>query len=144
VADLLNSVEREGEPIRAAVTLAVCYGLRRSEICGLRWKDIDFEAGTLYVRNTKTQNGALVIEGEHTKTDKSRRVIFLIDSTVPYLKQLKQKQEADGLTLDKVCVWPDGREVRPDYVTRRTRQIMSKYNLEKIGFMTCAIRRLRS
>ena len=34
--------------------------------------------------------------------------------------------------LDKVCVWPDGRAVRPDYITARTRRIMEKYGLEHI------------
>ena len=87
VATLLAAVEKEGEPIRAAITLAVCYGLRREEVCGLRWQDIDFDASKLCVRNTVTQNGALKIEAERTKTQKSRRTIPLMESTVPYLRE---------------------------------------------------------
>lgn len=132
VSALLSAVEQEGEPIRSAVTLAVCYGLRREEICGLRWKDIDFDAGELFIRNTVTQNGALRIEAERTKSDKSRRVIDLIESTVPYLVSLKEAQMRSGLVLDKVCVWPDGREVRPDYITSKTRKVMKEYGLERI------------
>ncbi len=132
VADLLKAVDAEGEPIRAAVTLAVCYGLRRSEICGLRWSDIDFDDGKLYVKNTIVQNGTLKIEVERTKTAKSRRTIDLIESTVPYLMELKQRQLQSGIRLDKVCVWPDGKEVRPDYITRATKKIMEKYGLEHI------------
>lgn len=132
VAELLEAVETEGEPIRAAVTLAVCYGLRRSEICGLRWSDIDFDAGKLYVRNTIVQNGTLKIEAERTKTAKSRRTIDLIASTVPYLTRLKQRQVQSGIQLDKVCVWPDGKEVRPDYITHATKKVMAKYGLEHI------------
>lgn len=132
VADLLEAAKTEGEPIHAAVTLAVCYGLRRSEICGLRWADIDFDSGKLYVRNTVVQNGTLRIEAERTKTAKSRRTIDLIESTVPYLIQLKQMQVRGGVQLDKVCVWPDGKEVRPDYITSATRKLMEKYGLEHI------------
>lgn len=132
VAALLEAVEREGEPIRAGVTLAVCYGLRRSELLGLRWKDIDFGAKTLSVRNTVTKYRDSVVESEQTKTKRSYRTIDLIESTTPYLLHLKQTQERDGLTLDKVCVWPDGRAVRPDYITARTRRIMEKYGLEHI------------
>ncbi|MDE7242905.1 MAG: site-specific integrase [Oscillospiraceae bacterium] len=128
----MDAVAQEGEPIRAAVTLAVCYGLRREEICGLRWRDIDFEAKKLYVRNTVTQNGVLKIEAERTKTEKSRRVIDLIDSTIPYLVSLKQTQQRQGIALNKVCVWPDGREVQPNYITHRTKRIMEKYGLERI------------
>lgn len=50
VARLLEGATAEGEPIHSAIVLAVIYGLRRSEICGLRWKDVDFDAGCLYVR----------------------------------------------------------------------------------------------
>lgn len=132
VAALLEAVELEGEPIRAGVMLAVCYGLRRSELLGLRWKDIDFEARTLSVRNTVTKYRDLVVEAEQTKTKKSHRTIDLIESTIPYLLQLKQTQERNGLVLDKVCIWPDGRAVRPDYITSRTRRIMEKYGLEHI------------
>lgn len=124
VSDLLAAVEKEGEPIRAAVMLAVCYGLRREEVCGLRWQDIDFSDNKLYVRNTVTQNGALKIEAERTKTQKSRRTIPLIESTVPYLKQLKRIQERHGLDLDKVVAWLDGRSVRPDYISSKTRRVM--------------------
>lgn len=77
VASLLAAVAQEGEPIRAAITLAVCYGLRREEVCGLRWQDIDFVNGKLYVRNTVTQNGTLKIEGERTKTQKRAAERFL-------------------------------------------------------------------
>lgn len=129
---LLEAAEEEGEPIHAAIVLAACYGLRRSEVCGLRWQDIDFENGNMYIRNTVTQNGELKIESEQTKTKKSRRTIALLQSTVPYLLELRDKHIATGRPLDKVCVWPDGREVRPDYVTYRTGKVMVKYGLEKI------------
>ena len=42
VARLLEGAEAEGEPMHCAIILAVVYGLRRSEICGLRWQDIVF------------------------------------------------------------------------------------------------------
>ena len=132
VAGLLEASETEEAPIHAAVTMAVCYGLRRSEICGLRWADIDFDSGKLYVRNTVVQNVTLKIEAERTKTAKRRRTIDLIGSTVPYLLRLKQMQARSGVQLDKVCVWPDGKEVRPDYITHATRKLMEKYGLEHI------------
>jgi integrase len=40
------------EPLRSAVILGLFYGLRRSEVCGLRWGDIDFEDKTMMIRNT--------------------------------------------------------------------------------------------
>lgn len=131
---LLNKAKEAGEPIRAAITLAVCYGMRRSEVLGLRWKDIDFERETLTVCNTVVQNGELRIEEERTKTAKSHRSIGLLPMTIPYLKELREKQAAAKLKTDKVVAWMDGQEVRPDFIYRKTRQLMKKCGLPVIRF----------
>ena len=98
----------------------------------MRWDDIDVEARTRCVRNTVTKYRDLAIEAEQTKTEKSQRTIDLIESTIPYLLALEQTQKRNGLVLDKVCAWPDGRAVRPDYITARTSRIMEKHGLEHI------------
>lgn len=131
---LLNKAKEAGEPIRAAITLAVCYGMRRSEVLGLRWKDIDFERETLTVCNTVVQNGELRIEEERTKTAKSHRSIGLLPMTIPYLKELREKQAAAKLKTDKVVAWMDGQEVRPDFIYRKTQQLMKKCGLPVIRF----------
>lgn len=81
-----------------------------------------------------TENGDLLIESEQTKTAKSRRTIFLIPSTVPYLKGLKAAQGQSGLVLDKVCVHSDGRRVRAEYLRDRLRGIMARSGLPPIRF----------
>lgn len=134
VEKLLSAAKAAGEPIRAAVTLAVCYGLRRSEVVGLRWKDIDFEGNSLTVSNTVVQNGELKIEAELTKTKAGNRSIALLPVTIPYLKELKEKQEAAKLKTDKVVAWMDGQEVRPDFISRKTGQLMKKCGLPVIRF----------
>ncbi len=134
VKQLLSAAREEGEPIAAAVMLAACYGLRRSEIIGLRWKDIDFKKETLTISNTVVQNGDLRIEEEKTKTVKSHRSIVLLPVTIPYLKELRKKQEDAGINTDKVVAWLDGQTVRPDYISRKTKQIMEKAGLPVIRF----------
>ena len=131
---LLKAAKEAGEPIRAALTLAVCYGLRRSEVIGLRWKDIDFDRNTLTVSNTIVQNGELKIESEQTKTKKSHRSIALIPVTVPYLKELHKQQLEAKLKTDKVVAWLDGQEVRPDFISRKTGQLMQHAGLPVIRF----------
>lgn len=132
VARLLSAAAQEGEPIYSAIVFAVCYGLRRSEICGLIWEDIDFEHNTLNVRHTKTKFGSLIIDAEQVKSDASRRTIDLMESTIPYLRSLKKTQEQHGLISGKVCIWPDGSEVDPDYITRKSSYLMKKTGLEHI------------
>lgn len=134
VESLLKQAKAEGEPIYSAVVLAVCYGLRRSEVCGLRWSDIDFNENILVVSNTVVQCNGIPIEKEKTKTTKSHRVISLLPDTIPYFKALKKKQEDSGLILGKVCVWPNGEAVRPDFVGKKTKQLMKKCGLSEIRF----------
>lgn len=134
VSILLDGARKAGEPICAAITLAVCYGLRRSEAVGLRWKDIDFDANTLTISNTVTQNGKLRIEAEDTKTSKSHRTIALIPATVSYFEDLKKRQANAGLELDKVCAWQNGSAVRPDYIYKKSKDVMKKAGLKEIRF----------
>ena len=61
-------------------------------------------------------------------------MISLLNSTVPYLLQLRKTQEEAGLTLDKVCVWPDGRRVRPDFISSKFNKILKKAGLPHIRF----------
>lgn len=134
VASLLNASKEYGEPIRVAMVLGVCYGLRRSEVCGLRWKDIDLENETLTVTNTVVSNGELWIEAEDTKTNSSYRMLYLCQMTISYLKALKQSQEKAGIELDKVCVFPNGERVRPDYISSKTKKVMQRAGLRVIRF----------
>lgn len=130
----------KGDVLEPAVILGLCYGLRKSEALGLRWSDIDFEAGTLTVQNTVTRMKTL-IEHEQTKSAASKRVLCLMPDTVTYLKQLRQQQEGnqqflgEGYTVsDHICVWPDGRPVSPDYVSQHFKRVLVKNDLQVIRY----------
>ena len=129
---LLRSAEEEPEPTRAAVILAVVYGLRRSEICGLRWQDIDFDAKVMHIRNTVTEFGNQIMEAETTKTKASRRNIWLVDETVTYFQKLQQQRQEKGIASDKVCCNPDGSAVRPKYATRAVQDLLIKCGIGKV------------
>ena len=128
------------EPLRSAVILGLFYGLRRSEVCGLRWRDIDFDVGTLKVCNTVVKTTTL-IEHEKTKSRASKRTMLLIPETIPYLRELRETQ-AENKRLcgnsyvvgEHVCVWQDGRLVSPDYVSKGFRSFLRKNDLPLIRF----------
>lgn len=129
-AKLLNLAEMAGEPMRAAITLALCYGLRREEVCGLRWIDIDFRKEVMHIRHTVTQNGTVLLDDDHTKTTKSNRIISLIQSTIPYLKSLREEQSNSGIPLDKVVAWPDGHTLRPDSITSMFKKLLKNNGMD--------------
>ena len=73
-------------------------GLRRGELCGLRWSDIDMEAGTITITNTRTSAGGKTVEGD-TKTAAGRRVLPLPARVVTALRAARKRQMAERLVL---------------------------------------------
>ena len=76
--------------IKTALTIALFTGLRRGELCGLEWQDIDIENLTIHVRRTSQYISGHGVMELPTKNDSSNRDItvssFLIDIIVEYRK----------------------------------------------------------
>ena len=111
----------EPTPFAAALHLAIYTGLRRSELCGLRWSDIDLELGTLRVVRTLIKLPRTGVAFKEPKTDKSRRQIALSHSTVVMLAHEKERQRLEREDLEiivsddvPVLSWPDGSPIMPD------------------------------
>lgn len=146
VAQLLSLTQQE--PIAVPIFLASFYGLRRSEILGLRWSAIDFDNGWLHIETTvvKEKEGdriVTVIRDNTTKTDYSKRSLPLCQYTYQYLwnlhqRQLEQQQICGGCYdtryLDFVCVDAMGTLLQPDHVSQKFQQILVKYGLRRIRF----------
>ena len=132
VADVLKALEKLDEPLKTAITLALVFGLRREEICGLRWEDIDFENNILSVRNTVTEYAGKVYRDGDTKTRSSRRDLYIPEVTAEYLKQLQEKQGHSGIDTGKVCAWSDGKEVKPAYITRASMRFLKACGYEGV------------
>lgn len=132
VTTLLDKLAEQQEPTRAAVVLALMYGLRRSEICGLRWEDVDFENKQIHIRNTVTEYRGTFYEVEATKTKASCRDLCFIPGTEDYFLELLNKQKRSGSYTGKVCAHTDGRLVRPEYVTRSCERFLQSCGYDGI------------
>ncbi len=93
VEQLLAAVS--GDRLAHAWELALC-GLRRGEIAGLRWSDIDLKAKTLKIENNRVSAGGRTTENE-PKSKTSRRELPLPDRLVSVLKTAKALQAAECL-----------------------------------------------
>lgn len=85
--------------------LALMTGMRRGEILGLKWEDIDFESGTLSVRRTLSRGKGGTWELGQPKTAAGRRSIALPDDCVAALSRHRARQAEKRLRLGPI--WED-------------------------------------
>jgi integrase len=92
-----------GDRLAALWTLALHTGLRRGELAGLRWKDVDVEGGTLTVAQQRTNaNHEIVVS---TPKGKSQRQLLLAPATVAVLRLHRAVQLRERLALGEA--WTD-------------------------------------
>jgi integrase len=124
------------EPIYMAVLLAIHTGMRRGEICALRWRDIDLKKGVIYVQNNLQKvNGKLELVSPKTK--KSQRTIVLIRATIKELKKYKKMQKKSkviSISNDFLFVWPDGTLIYPSYFTDKFKELVKRHSFPEIRF----------
>jgi integrase len=93
----------EGRRTEALFITILALGLRRGEVLGLQWSDVDLESAVLTVNRTLQRQGGKLVFGS-TKTPKSRRPINLPDQLVTVLKAHKAQQAEERLKSD---TWQD-------------------------------------
>ena len=119
----------EDNRLEVVVKLAMYLGLRREEICGLKWSNVDFENKIITIKDARTMTGSQIIEKD-TKNDSSTRKEFVADELLDTLKKEKAKQEKNRKFLgnayidtDLVIVMEDGKPYRPNYIS----ELFTKY-----------------
>jgi integrase len=127
-----------GDRLEALWTLLLTTGLRRGEALGLRWDDIDFDAGRLAIRRTLVSVGYQVRWSE-PKTAASRRVVALDVGTVTALRAHRARQLEERLAigrgyLDDGLVFADvaGETLHPDGVTQRFDRLVRDAGVRRI------------
>ena len=123
------------------IYLAIMTGLRRSELLGLRWQDIDFGKNTLTVNQTvlRVKGGSII--SPTTKNKTSRRTITLDANTIAKLKKYRvefNKQALQNHELrkyDLIFVQPDGNPHNPSWTAHLIRKYIPLAQLSpKITF----------
>ena len=84
----------EGSWLELIVRLAACLGLRREEICGLRWDSVDFELQRIHIREARTTAGGTIVHKE-TKNRSSTRVLYMNPELAALLRR-EQLRQADN------------------------------------------------
>ena len=137
----------KSDSLHLVILLTAFYGLRRSEVLGLKWSAIDFVNKTITIKHTIVEvkiNGKNKILGkDRTKTKSSHRTLPLTDEIIIALENAKKQQKYYKRKFKKsyntkyeeyVCLKPDGSLIKPDYVTRHFPLLLKNSGLRHIRF----------
>ena len=156
-ADELSKVIEltKGTQLEVPVLMGGFYGLRRSEIVGLRWSAFDFENDVFYINHTVTTpriDGKLkIVAKDRAKTKSSLRALPLDAGVKKRLLEIKERQEAYQRKFKRsyskewagyVMVDELGGLILPNYITSAFKHLLKKNELREIRFHdlrhTCA------
>ncbi len=117
-------------PYYAVIALGLATGLRRGELLGLQWGDIEFERSTLHVVRSLAHVPNGQTRAQQVKTESSRRIVALSPNAVLLLRAHREQVEAvqakAGGQLkakDFVFSHPTGKPFPPDTVSKAFRRI---------------------
>ncbi len=130
--------EVEGQALELPVKLACCLGLRRSEILGLRWRDVDLQTGLLSIRRVRTTVGYRIIE-KAPKTSDSRRTLAIgaLDDLMALLRRLEASRSLAGVPCgpeDFLVLDGLDRPWHPDLMSHSLAALLTARALDPITF----------
>jgi integrase len=141
---LLQGVE--GGPFYVPILLAVLTGMRRGEILGLHWEDVDLEAGRLQVAHslgqvsarTRPEGDLVFVQGPKTS---KKRLVTLGPLLIMELRRHRGQQAQRRLDLGPeyhheglVCPREDGRPATPNIFSRDFGRLVGKLGIPDVTF----------
>lgn len=124
--------------LRVGVFLAGYLGLRREEICGLRWDCVNFQNHQITIKHARTSAGSKLVE-KAPKNKSSERILFcppelesVLQEEFTYQKKVRDIRVSDLAQEGYVVCWSDGEPVRPNYLSDRFSKLVRDNGLPRL------------
>ena len=137
----------KGDPLELPINVAAYYGLRRSEVVGLKWDAVDFEAKTITIGHKvlelRVDGKAKMIKQDRLKTASSHRTLPLVPHIETMLLKVRKQQEEDRAVCKKsyskdgegyICRQRTGELLHPNYITQHFKILLRNKGLRVIRF----------
>ena len=131
----------EGKHFYPLLRTAAFTGMRRSELLGLKWRDVDLDQAVIRVRRVRYKDGYEMIEEERTKSKRGRRVIDIDPVTVRVLDRWAEVQDRERQAwalawqdTGAVFTAEDGKAFHADRVAQAFERFVKAAPLPKIRF----------
>lgn len=141
VEKLIEVLQNESIKYQALIMLAIDSGIRRGELTGLTWEDIDFENCTIDINKTTQYVAGVGTFEKGTKSETSNRKIYITNTTVQLLKKYRQEQLENKMLLGskwgnskRVFTTNEGYDMHPNTPSKILDIVIKKYNLKRINF----------
>ena len=138
--ELLACLEREPLQYRAIINLFLYSGMRRGELCGLEWDDIDFDQNIIDINKSSLYLPEKGIFEDETKNFSSHRVIKLPAPIMDLLAEHKKEQNLARLGLvdrwvisNKLFTQWDGKPIHPDTITAWFTKFIKRNSLTPVS-----------
>lgn len=130
----------DGQRLAPAFVVTAHTGMRRGEVAGLRWADVDFEKRLIHIRQ------AIVVveyalEFTDLKSDNGERTIDVNDDVIRALQACRRRQAEERLLLgsgyedrDLVFARPDGTPTHPELISETFDRVVTRSDLPRIRF----------
>ena len=130
----------EGNILELAMKLAGSLGMRREEICGLKWENVDLQRHLVLIREARTAYGATIVQKE-TKNRSSVRTLYLPDEVYLLLEQEQARQQQERCLqsptynpTDHVILDAKGVPYSPNALSLAFTRFVKKNDLPRLTF----------
>lgn len=136
----LKGLSEECLKYRVIFSILIYTGLRRGELLGLEWSDINFEKKTMSISRTSVKIRSKGIITDTTKNEYSIREISISDELIELLKEYyKEQQELKSklgdlwVDTNRICIKDDGRPMGVGTPYGILQKLINKYNLPQVS-----------
>jgi integrase len=138
INEFLNAIKNER--LYPLYVVTATYGLRKSEVLGIKWDSIDFTNNMLTIKHTRVE-GREVVEKDKTKNQSSYRSFPLSEDMVDLFICLKNDERTNKklfgneyIKNDYVFKMENGEPYRPNYISKKHSKILNQYGFKHIRF----------
>ncbi|MDQ5983893.1 MAG: Tyrosine recombinase XerC [Eubacteriales bacterium SKADARSKE-1] len=139
-AKLLECLKRENLKYRTIIEVFLYTGIRRGELCGLIWDDIDFENKLIHIDKSSLYLASEGIFEDSTKNASSNRVIKISDTLIASLKEYRIWQNTQRIALgsrwqcsNKIFTAENGSPINPDTISSWFKKFTKENDLPNIS-----------
>ncbi len=139
IQTFLTSVQRDR--FAALFLLELTTGIRRGQICGLKWSGVDLDTGEITVHDNRVVVGGHARDKAGGKTRNADKTISIDRATLAALRRWRERQDGERELLgaaynpgDYVFTFEDGRPPHPDTIRQRFDRLAAAARLSRITF----------